>query len=87
MRLPSHWFEPASLAAPRRAFLFATAAVASAALLGSALRGLLPVASLALVFVCAVVLVAVKSRKSVAVYAAVLSSLAYNFFFTSPRWT
>jgi K+-sensing histidine kinase KdpD len=87
MRDPFPWFEPAPLEAPGRAFLFATAAVAAAVLASIALQGLLPVASLALVFVCAVVLVAVRSRKTVATYAALLSSLAYNFFFTEPRWT
>jgi K+-sensing histidine kinase KdpD len=87
MRRLDAWFRADSLAHPLRAFLFATAAVGAAVLLGFALQRLLPVASLALVFVCAVVLVAVRSRKAVAVYAALLSSLAYNFFFTEPRWT
>ncbi len=65
----------------------ATAAVAAATLLGFALRPILPVASLALVFVCAVTLVAVRSRISIALYTAVASALAYNFFFTEPRLT
>ncbi len=47
----------------------------------------LPVGSLALVFLCGVLLVAVRSRTSVAVLAAVLGFVAYNFFFTEPRLT
>lgn len=82
------WFEPGDPASPRAVrYLQATVAVALATLAAQALRGLMPDASLALVFVCAVVLVAVRSRKAVAVYAALLSSLSYNFFFFEPRWT
>jgi K+-sensing histidine kinase KdpD len=68
-------------------FAYATAVVAAAALLCTALRGILPVASLALVFVCAVLMVAVRSSKTVAVFAALLSSLIYNYLFTEPRLT
>jgi K+-sensing histidine kinase KdpD len=67
--------------------LFATAVVAGAALVASQLHWLLPVASLALVFVCGVLLVAVRTRTSVALYAALASSLAYIFLFTEPRFT
>ena len=66
---------------------FAIAVVAAAVLACFPLQRYLPVASLALVFVCAVLAVAVRSRKSVAVAAALLSSLGYNFFFTEPRLT
>jgi len=64
---------------------FATAVTAGAVLAGFALRSVLPVASLALVFVCAVLFVALRSSKGVAIYTAVMSSLAYNFFFTEPH--
>jgi K+-sensing histidine kinase KdpD len=83
----------ATLEAPRSRFqraaeyAFGTCATAAAVLASFALDGLLPVASLALVFVTAVVLVAVRSRKAVAVYTAVTSSLAYNYCFTEPLWT
>lgn len=66
---------------------FATLVVAGALLLAALLDVFLPVASLALVLICAVVIVGVRSRTSVAVYAGVLSFLAYNFFFTEPRFT
>ncbi|HLF56628.1 MAG TPA: ATP-binding protein [Thermoanaerobaculia bacterium] len=66
---------------------FAAAVVTAAVLACFPLQRFLPVASLALVFVCAVLAVAVRSRKSVALAAALLSSLGYNFFFTEPRLT
>jgi two-component system sensor histidine kinase KdpD len=40
-----------------------------------------------LVFITAVMFVAVRTRMSVAVYCAVLCFLAYNFFFIQPRYT
>ena len=58
-----------------------------AILLAAGLDRLLPVPSLALVFLTAVVAVAVRSRLSVAVYTAVLCFFSYNFFFTEPRLT
>ncbi|MGE0639306.1 MAG: DUF4118 domain-containing protein [Thermoanaerobaculia bacterium] len=79
-RHPRAAFRPADYA-------LATAVVAVAVLLCFGLRRFLPVASLALVFVCAVLVVALRSRKSVAGYTALLSSLAYNYFFTEPRFT
>ena len=42
---------------------------------------------LSLVFITAVLFVSVRTRMSVAVYAAVLCFLAYNFFFITPRYT
>lgn len=42
---------------------------------------------LSLVFITAVMFVAVRTRMWVAVFAAVLSFLAYNFFFLEPRFT
>ncbi len=70
----------------REAFLAAGAA-AAATLVGFALEPMLPVGSLSLVFLCAVLIVAARSRTSTAVFAALVSSLAYNFFFTEPRLT
>src|SRR5262245_8871984 len=63
----------------------ATAMTAAAVLVSAALQSVLSVPTLALVFVCAVLVVAVRSRMPVAIYAAVLGFLAYNFFFTAPR--
>lgn len=70
-----------------RDFALATLVVAVATALGLLARSRLPVGSLALLFVCAVLLVAVRTRTRVALFAAVLSSLAYNFFLTEPRMT
>lgn len=47
----------------------------------------LSVANLALIFLTAVLTVAVRTRMSVAVYTAVVCFLGYNFFFTRPRHT
>jgi two-component system sensor histidine kinase KdpD len=47
----------------------------------------LAVGSLALVFLCGVLLVAVRSRTSIAILAAILGFVAYNFFFTEPRFS
>jgi K+-sensing histidine kinase KdpD len=66
---------------------FATLAVAFAVAGCVAARPLLPPASAALVLVCAVLVVAVRARRAAAVYAALLGSLAYNFFFTEPLYT
>jgi|CXWL01.1.fsa_nt_gi two-component system sensor histidine kinase KdpD len=77
--------EPEAPAGWLRPVLEATAAVALATLLAAGLVGLLPVASLALVFTIAVIVVGVRSSTPVALYAAVLSFLLYNFFFTEPR--
>ena len=69
------------------AYAEATAATAAAILLSAALERWLPLASLSMVFLCAVIVVAVRSRTGVALYAALLSFAAYNFFFTEPRMT
>ena len=47
----------------------------------------LSVANLGLIFLTVVLAVAVRTRMSVAVYAAVVCFLGYNFFFTRPRHT
>ncbi|MCZ7650475.1 MAG: sensor histidine kinase KdpD [Thermoanaerobaculia bacterium] len=63
----------------------ATAVVALATALGAWIAPLLPVASLALVYLTAVIAVAVRTRRLASIYAALLSFLTYNFFFTDPR--
>jgi two-component system sensor histidine kinase KdpD len=70
-----------------REIAFATAVAAAAIGLGTVLERFLPVSSLALVFVCAVLVVALRARRAASVYAAVLCFLAYNFFFIEPRYT
>src|SRR6185437_4180498 len=47
----------------------------------------LAVANLSLIFLTAVLMVAVRTRMAVAVYAAVLCFLGDNFFFAAPRYT
>jgi two-component system sensor histidine kinase KdpD len=66
---------------------FASAVTALAVALSALLERWLPVASLALVFLCAVVVVAVRTRRTASVFAALLGFVAYNFFFTEPRMT
>lgn len=66
-------------------YVLATGISAAAVVLCAVLEAWLPLASLALVFLCAVLVVAVSSRTSVSIYAALLCFLAYNFFFTEPR--
>lgn len=70
-----------------RAVGFATALVAAAVTVDYLLSDLVPVGSLSLPFVCAVLIVALRSGKASALYSAVLSALCYNFFFTEPRFT
>ena len=47
----------------------------------------LSVANLSLIFLTAVLVVAVRTRMTVAVYTAILCFLGYNFFFAPPRYT
>ncbi|HEX2465624.1 MAG TPA: DUF4118 domain-containing protein, partial [Thermoanaerobaculia bacterium] len=68
-------------------YAFAAVATAIAVLISAALDGILPVASLALIFITMVIAVAVRSSIGVALFAAVLSFLSYDFFFTEPRFT
>jgi two-component system sensor histidine kinase KdpD len=68
-----------------REYALATAVSAVAVVLCAGLERWLPLASLALVFLCAVLVVAVSARTSVSIYTALLCFLAYNFFFTEPR--
>ena len=65
----------------------ATLVTAAATALAAALDAYLPVAAVALVYVCGVMLVAVATRRSTSIYAALLAFLSYNFFFTEPRGT
>lgn len=70
-----------------RHLAYATLVVGACAGLSALLQAWLPVASLALVFLCGVVVVATRTRRAISVYAAVLGFLAYNFLFTEPRFT
>jgi two-component system sensor histidine kinase KdpD len=65
----------------------ATAACALAVLAGAAAERWLHLSDLSLVFMTAVIAVSVRTRRIVAIYAALLAALAYNYFFLEPRFT
>jgi two-component system sensor histidine kinase KdpD len=65
----------------------ATVVCALAVVAGMAAERWLHLTDLSLVFMTAVIAVAVRTRRGVAVYAALLAALAYNFFFFAPRYT
>jgi two-component system sensor histidine kinase KdpD len=65
----------------------ATVACALAVLAGIAAERWLQLTDLSLVFMTAVIAVSVRTRRGVAVYAALLAALAYNYFFLAPRYT
>ncbi len=66
---------------------YATLSAALAVLAGMAAERLLGFSDLSLIFITAVIFVAVRTRMSVAVYSAILCFLAYNYFFIHPRYT
>jgi two-component system, OmpR family, sensor histidine kinase KdpD len=68
-------------------FLYATGTVAVAVGVGEVLTKLTPIPNLSLVFLLAVLLTGVSFGIWPAIYASVLSFLAYNFFFIEPIYT
>lgn len=77
-----------ALSAPRpRALAEAGLAVALATGLAFLADRLFPVASLSVIFMTAVIVVASRSGRLAALSAAMLGFLSYNFFFTEPRFT
>ncbi|EIL93209.1 sensor histidine kinase [Rhodanobacter spathiphylli] len=71
----------------RGEYLYATLATLVAFGLAFVADRYLAVANLSLIFLTAVLAVAVRTRMAVAVYAAMLCFLGYNFFFAAPRYT
>ncbi|NII55723.1 sensor histidine kinase KdpD [Luteibacter sp. SG786] len=71
----------------RRDYGMATAATAVAMALSFVADRFLSVANLSLIFLTAVLFVAVRTRMAVAVYTALLCFVGYNFFFAPPRYT
>ena len=67
--------------------LYASILSVLAAVLAGAADYWLNLKDLSLIFITAVLFVAVRTRMAVAVYAASLCFLAYNFFFIEPRFT
>ena len=71
----------------RDEYIYATLAALVAFGLAFIADRYLSVANLALIFLTAVLVVAVRTRMAVAVYTATLCFLGYNFFFAPPRYT
>ncbi|MFC3651732.1 ATP-binding protein [Dyella humi] len=71
----------------RDEYIFATVVTVVAIGLSFIADRYLSVANLALIFLTAVMIVAVRTRMVVAVYTATLCFLGYNFFFAPPRYT
>jgi two-component system sensor histidine kinase KdpD len=71
----------------RREYVQATLASVVAFVLCFIADTVLSVANLSLVFLTAVLIVAVRTRMAVAVYTALLCFVGYNFFFAPPRYT
>ncbi len=67
--------------------VYATLAAVLAVLIGMVAESTLGFDDLSLIFITAVIFVAVRTRMSVAMYSALLCFLAYNFFFIHPRYT
>ncbi|NEW89161.1 sensor histidine kinase KdpD [Rhodopseudomonas sp. WA056] len=67
--------------------LYASVAVAGAVGVGKLIVGAVPTPNLSIVFLMAVLFSAIKSGVGPAIYASVLSFLAYNFFFIPPVHT
>ncbi len=71
----------------RSEYVYATLATLVAFGLSFIADRYLSVANLSLIFLTAVLAVAVRTRMAVAVYTAILCFLGYNFFFAPPRYT
>jgi len=72
---------------PRRPYFYSAAIVAAATAGGVLVRGFLDIANLTMLYLLAVVIVALQWGRGPAVTAAVLGVLAYDFFFVPPRYT
>ena len=76
-----------ALPADWRPYAEAAGAVAAASAVAAVIDRLFPVASLSLVYMTAVIAVAARRGMGPALAAAALGFLAYNYFFTEPRFT
>ena len=68
-------------------FLYATLAVGAALAIGKALTALTPIPNLSMLFLVAVLFIAVNFGMWPAIYASGMSFLTYNFFFIPPLYT
>ena len=96
IHLVTRQVETAPPAAPRRRarfvlqplpFLYATLAIGAALAIGEGLTALTPIPNLSMLFLVAVLLIAVNFGIWPAIYASGLSFLVYNFFFIEPLYT
>jgi two-component system, OmpR family, sensor histidine kinase KdpD len=78
---------PKNLALAPLHFFYATLAVAAALAIGEVLTKITPIPNLSIVFLLAVLVTAMSFGMWPAIYASVLSFLAYNFFFIPPIYT
>src|SRR5436305_1301545 len=70
-----------------KSFVWSTAAVATALAAGRLISALAPLPNISMVFLMAVLFAAVSFGIWPAIYASVLSFLAYDFFFIEPLYT
>jgi two-component system, OmpR family, sensor histidine kinase KdpD len=68
-------------------FLYATLAIGAALVIGEGLTALTPIPNLSMLFLVAVLLIAVNFGIWPAIYGSMLSFLVYNFFFIPPLYT
>lgn len=68
-------------------YVFATICILFAILLGTFLRLILPLPNLAMIFLMAILVTAIKKGLWPSLYAVFLAVCSYNFFFTEPRFT
>ena len=82
------WFKPtvAQFQGPM-AYVWSTVAVATAVVVGRAMTMVTPFPNLSMVFLMAVLFTAIIFGVWPAIYASILSFLAYNFFFIEPIYT
>jgi two-component system sensor histidine kinase KdpD len=85
--LPKPLWRPSGTTIQLLPFLYATLAVAAALGAGKLLTLLTPIPNLSVVFLMAVLLIAVGFGVWPAIYASVLSFFVFNFFFIAPLYT
>jgi two-component system sensor histidine kinase KdpD len=83
-RHPWTWLRQAE---PLRHYVYALGVMCAAVAIAVAIESLLPLANLSLIFITGVLLVAVRTALRPALFAVLISALAYNFFFTEPRYS
>lgn len=85
-RQPWAWLRQ-SKPEPLLYYVYALGVVCAAIAMAAAIEPWLPLANLSLIFVTGVLLVAVRTALRPALFTVLISALAYNFFFTEPRYS